>query len=52
MKNKEYFYRDDLATYKPKFIALCNKCEFKLNKFAQIKDNEYISRIIIKEIEI
>lgn len=51
MKNKEYFYRDDLSTYKPKFLLLCGKCEFKVTKFAHVKNNSYIRRIIIKEVE-
>lgn len=51
MKNKEYFYRDDIATYKPKFLLLCKKCEFKVNRFAQMEQKPYICRIIIKEIK-
>lgn len=26
MKNKEYFLREDLKTYKPKYLLVCNKC--------------------------
>ena len=39
MKNREYFLRQDIKTYKKKFLRLCNKCEFKL---VNVKDNSYI----------
>lgn len=50
MKTKEYFLREDLATYKPKFKMLCDVCEFKVEKFAQVNDKPYIYRIKIQEL--
>ena len=48
MKNREYFLREDLDTFKRKFKAVCRKKEFKtenfIEKVAQVKDNNYICR--------
>ena len=52
MKNKEYFYKETWKTNKIKFMMLCNKNEFSVKKFAQVKDNSYICRKIIKIEEI
>jgi C4-type Zn-finger protein len=49
MKTKEYFLREDLATYKPKFKMLCDVCEFKLEKFESYVKKPYICRIIITD---
>lgn len=38
-------------TYKSKIKLYCPFSEFKVNKFADIKNKGYICRIIIKEIE-
>lgn len=38
-------------TYKSKIKLYCPFSEFKVNKFADVKNNSYIRRIIIKEIE-
>ena len=35
--------------YKSKIKLYCNDNEFSVQKFAQVKNNNYISRIIIKE---
>ena len=55
MKNREYFLREDLDTFKRKFKAVCREKEFKkenfIEKFGNLNDNSYICRIIIKEIE-
>jgi len=50
MKTKEYFLREDLATYKPKFKMLCAICEFKIEKFAQVNNKPYICRIKLIEL--
>ena len=47
MKNKEYFYRDNWKEYEPKYLLLCNKCEFKVNTFGNVKKNDYLCRIKI-----
>lgn len=52
MKNKEYFYKETWKTDKVKFMVLCNKSEFSIKKFAQLKDNGYICKERIKIIEI
>lgn len=49
MKTKEYFLREDLAIYKPKFKMSCDACEFKIEKFAQVNNKPYLCRIIITE---
>ena len=57
MKNREYFLREDLDTFKRKFKAVCREKEFKteklVQKFAQLKDKDYICkrRIKIEEYE-
>lgn len=42
MKDREYFLREDLKTYKKKFKALCREKEYKIEKYfdklAQVKD--------------
>ena len=37
--------------YKSKIKLFCREKEFRTEKFAQVKNNSYICRIIIKEIE-
>ena len=48
MKNREYFLREDLDTFKRKFKAVCREKEFKtenfIEKVAQVKNNNYICR--------
>ena len=48
MKNREYFLREDLDTFKRKFKAVCREKEFKtenfIEKVVQLKDNEYICK--------
>ncbi len=55
MKDRNYFLRGDLDTFKRKFKAVCREKEFEIKKYsdllAQNKNNSYISRIIIKEIK-
>ena len=50
MKNREYFLREDLDTFKRKFKAVCREKEFKIEKVAQVKNNSYICRIKIQEL--
>jgi hypothetical protein len=49
--NKERFLIDNYETYKPKFILCCLDCKTEklVQKFAQLKDNQYICRIKIEE---
>lgn len=53
--NKEKFYRKDYNTFKSKYFLFCREKEFEIEKYnkslAQDKNNSYICRIIIKEIE-
>jgi hypothetical protein len=53
MKNREYFLREDLDTFKRKFKAVCRETKLEIKKYsdslAQEENNCYISRIIIKE---
>ena len=44
--NKERFLIDNYETYKPKFILCCLDCKTEklVQKFAQLKDNEYICK--------
>ena len=35
MNNKAYFLRDDLETYKPKYLLLCEKCVADFPHFVQ-----------------
>ena len=55
MTNREYFLREDLLTYKRKFKLVCREKNLEIKKYneilAQLKDNSYICRIIIKEIK-
>ena len=48
MKNREYFLREDLDTFKRKFKAVCREKEFKVENFiekvAQVKNNNYICK--------
>lgn len=52
--NKEQFYREDYKTFKPKYFLFCREKEFKkenfIEKFAQVKNNNYICRIKITEL--
>ena len=52
MKNREYFLREDLLTYKRKFKLVCREKNLEVKKYneilAQLKDNSYICRGIIK----
>ena len=53
MKNREYFLREDLETFKRKFKAVCRETKLEIKKYsdslAQEKNKLYISRIEIKE---
>ena len=55
MKDREYFLREDLDTFKRKFKSVCREKEFEIKKYsdllAQVNNKGYICRIIIKEIE-
>ena len=48
MKNREYFLRGDLETFKRKFKAVCRETKLEIKKYstslAQLKDNSYICR--------
>lgn len=51
MKNRAYFLREDLDTYKPKFKMLCREKRIETEKimpikFAQDKDIHYICPVI------
>ena len=52
MKNREYFLREDLLTYKRKFKLVCREKNLEVKKYneilAQVKDNSYICKGIIK----
>jgi len=52
MKDKSYFLREDLDTYKIKFLMVCNKCDkITPQKVAQEINKDYICKVInIKEI--
>lgn len=55
MKNREYFLREDLGTFKPKFKILCAEKDLKtenlVQRFGNIENKNYICRVItIKEI--
>ena len=53
MKNREYFLRGDLETFKRKFKTVCRETKLEIKKYnnslAQEKNKLYISRIEIKE---
>ena len=53
MKNREYFLREDLDTFKRKFKAVCRETKLEIKKYstslAQEENKCYISRIEIKE---
>ncbi len=53
MKNREYFLREDLETFKRKFKAVCRETKLEIKKYsdslAQEENKCYISRIEIKE---
>ena len=53
MKNREYFLREDLETFKRKFKAVCRETKPEIKKYstslAQEENKCYISRIEIKE---
>ena len=44
--NKEKFLIDSYETYKPKFILCCLDCKTEklVQKFAQLKENQYICK--------
>ena len=42
--NKEQFYREDYKTFKPKYFLFCREKEFKVEKVAQVKNNNYLCR--------
>lgn len=44
--NKERFLIDNYETYKPKFILCCLDCKTEklVQKFAQLKENQYICK--------
>lgn len=50
MKDRKYFLREDLDTFKRKFKLICPFSEFKVTKYdkslAHVKNNEYICKII------
>ena len=48
--NKEKFLIDSYETYKPKFILCCLDCKTEklVQKFAQLKENQYICKRIVK----
>ena len=52
MKNREYFLREDLLTYKRKFKLVCREKTLEIKKYneilAQVKDNSYICKRIVK----
>ena len=52
MKNREYFLREDLLTYKRKFKLVCREKNLEVKKYneilAQVKDNSYICKRIVK----
>jgi len=54
MKDKSYFFRKDLDTYKPKFKMLCREkrieTEISLNKVVPLENKDYICRIKIQEL--
>jgi hypothetical protein len=47
--SKNRFYREDYPTFKKKYSLLCDFCEFKINKFGELENKSYISKIIITE---
>ena len=53
MKNREYFLREDLETFKRKFKAVCRETKLEIKKYStslvQEENKYYISRIEIKE---
>ena len=53
MKNRKYFLREDLETFKRKFKAVCHETKLEIKKYsnslAQEENKPYISRIEIKE---
>lgn len=52
MKDRNYFLREDLDTFKRKFKLVCREKEFEIKKYdkslAQNKNNSYIRRIKIE----
>ena len=56
MKNREYFLREDLETFKRKFKAVCRETKLEIKKYstslAQEENKCYISRIEIKKYEL
>jgi len=50
MKDKSYFFREDLDTYKPKFKLLCLSCNFEVKKFALMENKDYICRVKITSV--
>jgi hypothetical protein len=53
MKDKSYFIRPDILTYKKKFLLLCAEKQIKTENFVQrfgnMQNKNYIRRIEIKE---
>lgn len=50
MKNRTYFLREDLDTYKPKFKMLCCETRLETKKFAQVDRKDYVCRIKIEQL--
>jgi hypothetical protein len=52
MKNRAYFLREDLDTYKPKFKILCAEKRIEtdnlIKKFVYVNNNHYIRQRKIK----
>ena len=42
--NKEQFYREDYSTFKPKYYLFCHEKEFKIEKFGNLNNNNYICK--------
>ena len=50
MKDRNYFLREDLDTYKIKFLMVCNKCDkITPQKVVQLEIRSYISQIKIED---
>jgi hypothetical protein len=49
MKDKSYFLRTDLETYKKKFLMLCNKCVLEIPKKIRKPEENRVKTIIIIE---
>lgn len=52
MKDRSYFLRSDINTYKKKFILLCNKCKTEVTIAENVKQTtHHTKRIKIEEYE-